>query len=46
MDGVPVVEALERCGARFASLWWHWFFFAEQAPGEPVRIPQEFLSSR
>jgi haloacetate dehalogenase len=24
MDGVPVIEALERCDARFASLWWHW----------------------
>jgi haloacetate dehalogenase len=31
MDGVPVVEALERCDARFASQWWHWFFFGQTA---------------
>jgi haloacetate dehalogenase len=37
MDGVPVVEALERCGARFASLWWHWFFFGQTAkPAERI----------
>ena len=35
LDGVPIVEALERCDARFARLWWHWFFFAE--PGRPER---------
>ncbi|MDX6291178.1 MAG: haloacetate dehalogenase [Kribbellaceae bacterium] len=29
MDGVPVIEALERCDARFASLWWHWFFLGQ-----------------
>jgi pimeloyl-ACP methyl ester carboxylesterase len=28
LDGVPIVEALERADARFAELWWHWFFFA------------------
>ncbi|QGN59355.1 alpha/beta fold hydrolase [Nostocoides sp. HKS02] len=27
LDGVPIVEALERADARFAELWWHWFFF-------------------
>ena len=32
LDCVPIVEALERADARFADLWWHWFFFAtEQA---------------
>lgn len=32
LDCVPLVEALERADARFAELWWHWFFFAtEQA---------------
>jgi haloacetate dehalogenase len=37
MDGVPVVEALERCGAKFAALWWHWWFFAQTAkPAERV----------
>ena len=27
LDGVPIVEALERADSRFASRWWHWFFF-------------------
>ncbi len=29
LDGIPVVEHLERCDARFATAWWHWFFFAQ-----------------
>jgi haloacetate dehalogenase len=29
LDGVPILEALERCNARFATAWWHWFFFAQ-----------------
>jgi haloacetate dehalogenase len=29
LDGVPILEALERCDARFAQAWWHWFFFAQ-----------------
>ena len=37
MDGVPVVEALERCDARFAAMWWHWWFLAQTAkPAERV----------
>ncbi len=32
LDCVPILEALERCDARFAAAWWHWFFFA--APGK------------
>jgi haloacetate dehalogenase len=35
LDGVPIAEALERCDARFAQSWWHWFFFAQ--PGKPER---------
>jgi haloacetate dehalogenase len=35
LDAVPIVEALERCDARFAALWWHWFFFAQ--PAKPER---------
>lgn len=35
LDGVPIVEALERCDARFARLWWHWFFFGQ--PDKPER---------
>jgi len=29
LDGVPIIEALERCTDRFATAWWHWFFFAQ-----------------
>ncbi|WP_028748473.1 alpha/beta hydrolase [Rhizobium mesoamericanum] len=29
LDSVPILEALERCDANFASRWWHWFFFAQ-----------------
>jgi len=30
LDAVPIAEALERADARFAELWWHWFFFASE----------------
>ncbi|MGX1786122.1 alpha/beta fold hydrolase [Bosea sp. NPDC055332] len=33
MDGVPILEALERCTEKFAHLWWHWFFFCQ--PDKP-----------
>ena len=37
MDGVPIVEALERCDSRFAASWWHWFFFAQtEKPAEDI----------
>jgi haloacetate dehalogenase len=37
IDGVPVVEALERCDAEFALAWWHWWFLAQTAkPAERV----------
>jgi haloacetate dehalogenase len=35
VDAVPILDALERCDARFATEWWHWFFFAQ--PGKPER---------
>jgi haloacetate dehalogenase len=35
MEGVPTVEALERCRVEFATRWWHWFFFAQ--PEKPER---------
>lgn len=35
MDCVPILDALERCDARFAELWWHWFFYAQ--PQKPER---------
>jgi haloacetate dehalogenase len=37
MDGLPVIEHLERCDARFAAAWWHWWFFGQTAkPAERV----------
>lgn len=35
LDAVPILDALERCDARFAKAWWHWFFFAQ--PDKPER---------
>lgn len=35
LDCVPIGEALARADARFATLWWHWFFFAQ--PETPER---------
>jgi haloacetate dehalogenase len=35
LDSIPIVEALERTDARFATAWWHWFFFGQ--PGRPER---------
>lgn len=35
LDAVPIAEALERCDAKFAKNWWHWFFFAQ--PEKPER---------
>jgi haloacetate dehalogenase len=37
MDAVPISEALARCDTRFATSWWHWFFFGQTAkPAERV----------
>ena len=37
LDSVPIAEALDRCDARFAASWWHWFFFAQTAkPAEAI----------
>jgi haloacetate dehalogenase len=34
---VPIAEALDRCDARFAAAWWHWFFLGQTAkPAERV----------
>lgn len=35
MDGVPISEALDRCDAKFAHDWFHWFFYAQ--PEAPER---------
>ncbi len=36
LDSVPIGEALARADARFATAWWHWFFFAQ--PARPERV--------
>jgi haloacetate dehalogenase len=37
LDSVPIAEALARADARFASAWWHWFFFGQtDKPAERV----------
>jgi haloacetate dehalogenase len=37
LDGIPIAEALARADARFARLWWHWFFFAQtEHPAEDI----------
>ena len=35
LDCIPIVEHLDRADARFATAWWHWFFFAQ--PHKPER---------
>ncbi len=30
LDGLPIGAHLERCDARFARAWYHWFFLAQQ----------------
>ncbi|HEX4518944.1 MAG TPA: alpha/beta hydrolase [Gaiellaceae bacterium] len=37
MDGIPIAEALDRADARFAAMWWHWFFLGQtEKPAERV----------
>ncbi|MFV0126478.1 alpha/beta fold hydrolase [Streptomyces sp. HMX112] len=36
MDCLPLTEHLARVDARFATQWWHWFFFAQ--PEVPERV--------
>lgn len=37
LDGVPITAHLERCDAKFAGAWWHWFFFAQtEKPAEAI----------
>ena len=38
LDGVPMAEAVERADARFATEWWHWFFFAGSPHAERVIV--------
>ena len=48
LDCVPIVEHLARTDARFATAWWHWFFFAQ--PDKPERAigadPDAWYSAR
>jgi haloacetate dehalogenase len=36
LDAMPISEHLGRITAKFATLWWHWFFFAQ--PDIPERV--------
>ncbi|GGM08749.1 alpha/beta fold hydrolase [Nakamurella endophytica] len=36
LDGIPLLESAERTHARFATLWWHWFFYAGSPHAERV----------
>jgi haloacetate dehalogenase len=37
MDGLPVIEHLERTDAVFARAWWHWWFLGQtEKPAEGV----------
>lgn len=37
LDGVPIGAALARADARFAQLWWHWFWLGQTVrPAEDV----------
>ena len=37
MDGLPVVEHLERLNERFVRTWWHWWFMGQtEKPAERV----------
>jgi haloacetate dehalogenase len=37
MDGLPVIEHLERVNAEFAVSWWHWWFMGQtDKPAETV----------
>ena len=47
LDAVPIAEALDRCDARFAASWWHWFFFGQlEKPAEDIisRDPEAWYS--
>jgi len=40
MDGLPLVEQLERTDAHFAQAWWHWWFLGQtDKPAENVINP-------
>jgi len=40
MDGLPVVEHLERLNERFVRAWWHWWFM-----GQTDKPAEEFINA-
>jgi haloacetate dehalogenase len=36
LDALPVIDHLDRCDARFARAYWHWFFFAQPVYSFPL----------
>jgi haloacetate dehalogenase len=37
IDGIPLLERIERVDVKFAQMWWHWFYFAQtDKPAERV----------
>jgi haloacetate dehalogenase len=37
LEGIPIAETLDRCDARFAAAWWHWWFLGQtEKPAERV----------
>jgi haloacetate dehalogenase len=36
LDGIPMLEQVERTNAVFATAWWHWFFYAGSPHAERV----------
>jgi len=40
LGDVPIGEALQRCDARFATAWWHWFFI-----GQPELLAERLISA-
>ena len=47
MDGLPVIEHLERTDARFARAWWHWWFpgQTDKPAGRRRRCSPDFLAA-
>jgi haloacetate dehalogenase len=42
LDCIPISEHLDRINERFATAWWHWFFFAQ--PEIPGRVSTQIPS--
>jgi haloacetate dehalogenase len=42
LDCIPISEHLARADARFATAWWHWFFFAQaDIPERVINVDPE-----